>query len=396
MVFSGMSKSLEEIIGKIVLQGRVPPREMLEVASRPNIGLTVLFTDTNSKNPKIEQQLKEGNYRLMLVETYGYAGEELEEEYFNARLVEAFKALSPELKETLGEEFAQYALKVPEREGSSDEYFKARVKALFVQGIKPVYQRATHEESRELEMLRVFARFVGSGIINQFLEGDFNGFSNSYAARLSALYANYSISVESLKRTIDQLPDLASRRFMGLPADNLSVILPLNPGYFFAKDDLLSSGNDKVGLSLHPDSLQPLDYEVQIMAFLRQNGVIPAGITSRDALFEFHNKKAKPVYQTITEHIVRGAFSCVLISPSLLGEFAYRYDLGVLSSGVASQFSVEDIIALTEQAKNARGREALIQKIGDLAAKRGYLYPHTKEEAYAIIRDIKQTAYNNP
>ncbi len=395
MVFPGMSKGLEGILGRIVLQSELPPREMLEVASQPNIDVAVLFTDTMSRNLGIEQQLKEGNYHLMLVYTYGHAGEELKEEYFNARLVEAFRALRPELKETLGEEFAKYAAQVPERFGSSDEYFKAWVKALLVHGIKPVYQRATHEESKQLEMLRVFARLTGKTIMDGFLEGDFNAFLNYYAVRLSALYANYSISTGSFKRTIEQLPELAGRRFMGLPADNLRVILPLEDAYLFAKDDLLSSANGKVSFTLHPDLLLPLYYQVQIMAFLRQNGVIPAGITSRDALFEFHNKKVTPVYRTITEHIARGAFSFILISPSLLGEFAHGYDLEVLSSGVASQFSVGDIAALTEQAKTARSTEAFIQKIGDLAAKRGYSYPHTKEEASAIIHDIKQAAYKN-
>ena len=390
----GMDGRLEGIINSIVSQGEFPPREMLEVASRPNANVTILFTDPMSKAPAIGRQLKEGDYPLMLAATYGNdSNGALVGGYFIARIVEAFKALTPELKEAFGEEVAQDVMGLPERANMSDEYFKAENKAQLVHGIKAVSQRTTHEENRDLEMLRVFASLKAADIMGSFLEGDFHWLVNWYVARLSALYANYSISAGSLKRTIDMLPVLAGRKFMGINADNINVIMPLDYPYLFVGDDLLASNNEKVSIKIHPESLLPLDYETGIMAFLMQNGIAPEGITSTDALLEFHNKKAKQVYQSIDEAVAKGAFSFVLSSPPFLGQYATGYDLGVLRTQVASNFSVDDIIALTEQAKGAKDAVNIAENIRDLAAKRGYAFPSNKQEAATIIETAKNPGY---
>ena len=51
-----MDPRLEDILNGIVLQGMQPPSEMLDIVSRPNVNVTVLFTDTLS-NPKSSTSL---------------------------------------------------------------------------------------------------------------------------------------------------------------------------------------------------------------------------------------------------------------------------------------------------------------------------------------------------
>ncbi|MCH8004250.1 MAG: hypothetical protein IH934_06510 [Nanoarchaeota archaeon] len=384
-----MDIRLENIIRRIVAQGMQPPREMLDVVSRPNTNVTVLFTDTLSKNPDIViEPLRQGDFSLRLMDTYGYGEEEsVQEEYFHARLVNAFMSLPTELKEVLGEEWAEHTAQMPERVGSIDEYFKALVKAQVVYGIKTIYQRTTHEENRALETLRVLGKFAENGILYDFLEGNFTEFYNGYAQSLSALFANYSISVRSLKRTIDELPELAGRRFMGPHEEDTNILLPVHYDNLFAKDDLLKSGNDKVRLEYDPNSLLSLTHRIVFMSLLRENGVDPEGVTNRDTFYEFHDRKAKPIYQTVPEGIINGAFAVVLRSMSALGEFAEGYDLDVMCSSVATQFNVDDIARLTESAKTGNAFE----NIGNLAARNGYTYPHNKEEASAFVSEIKQS-----
>jgi len=382
-----MDKRLEDMITRIFTQPI--SREMLEVVSRPKIKVDVLFTDSMSKDQHLlMQQLGSGDYSLLVQPSHDNDDAVTMAEYYLSGIVSAFGDFPPEDKETLTDEWVEYYHNLPDVKqsikGLSEEFSRAVLRASILYGINQIFQGNSPEESRALNFLGTYNPLLSGAVINSFLQGNINGSMTSYASRLSTAFVDASLSVRGLVRTIDQLPDLAGRRFFGLEEEIVNIVLPLGPAYAFAKDDLLSNGSDSVSVELHPDSLQPHTYETQFMTLLKNSGVDPSGVRDREGLAEIHRDKLLPVYNANKDMLLRGTLTFVLRFHPRLRDFGDGYVSELLWSKVTSQFSSEEILGLTRPANAANIADAT----QGLAERRGYAFPKTEMDVGKVISEI--------
>jgi len=388
-----MDSTLVTIMGTVEMRRANPDPASFEVVNKPKIDVDLLFMDAFSPTPNLTQILGAGDYGFLLEENYGI-GDPENEEFFFASMIEEFKKLGLEAKARLAEEWVEVVMSAPGMPGNRGEYLRALYKGMVIHGAQPIIERPTFEESIALRFLEEYGRQREELIIDHFVEGRFDEFVKTYSDRLTALYVNYSISVRALQRTIDQLPELAGRRFIGLEG-SASVILPLKYDYMFARDDLLQSGNEDVSIKMHSDTLQIRPYEMIIMESLRENGIIPGEIKDREGFYDFHNQRVKHYYQSNVASVVQSAFAHILNIVGVLGHFAEQYDRNLLRTRVALQFSTEEIAYISQQCgtiepdENLTGR--LVGHISNVAAAKGYLFPRTQEAADKIISDIKSS-----